>query len=167
MKPDAREGVNEEAEAMSEGEHLEQKLYEAMFLIDAAKGGAELPASVRHISGLLERHDAQIERVEKWAERKLAYKIKGVERGIYVLVYFRADPVRIAELRQAIVLSEEILRVLILKAKQIPEPTGELYTPQGSLVVEKPEPEEQPAGGSEAEEAPAVSVEAESAGEEQ
>jgi len=114
---------------------LQQKLYEAMFLIDAAKG-RDLPALVEHISELLLRQEAQIEQMEKWGERKLAYSIKGVERGIYVLVFFRCDPARIAELRRLIGLSEQILRVLILEGTTVPEPTGEVLTPHGSAAPE-------------------------------
>ena len=114
---------------------MQQKLYEAMFLTDAAKG-RELSGLVQHISDLLLRQEAQIEQMEKWGERKLAYGIKGVERGLYVLVFFRSDPARIAELRRLVRLSEEILRVLILQVTKVPEPTGELLTPQGSAVPE-------------------------------
>lgn len=126
------------------GWNLSQKLYEVMFLLDAAKGGADLPAAIQHVSGLLERHEAAIERIEKWGERKLSYSIQHIERGIYLLIYARIDPTRIAELRRDIALSEDILRVLLLEATAIPEPTGDVYTPSGEVVappaVEEPAP---------------------------
>jgi len=128
---------------MPEGSGLKQKLYEAMFLIDAAKGGSGLPALIRHIVELLEQHEAQTEQIEKWGDRKLAYDIRGVERGIYVLVFFRADPSRIAGLRRAINLSEDILRILILQADKVVQPVGELLSRQGEPVAAKPAP---PAG---------------------
>ena len=117
---------------------MEANLYEAMFLVDSAKGGSQFPAVVRHISGLLERHEGEIERIERWAERKLAYPIKQVEKGIYVLVYFRLSPERVAELRRALTLSEEILRVLILRADGVGEPQGELWDAEGRHL--EPEP---------------------------
>ena len=60
-------------------------LYEAMFLVDSARGGSQFSAVVQHISELIERHEGKVERIERWAERKLAYPIKHVEKGIYVL----------------------------------------------------------------------------------
>lgn len=139
---------------------MEPRLYEAMFIIDAAKGGSGFPAVIQHISGLLQRYGATVERIEKWAESRLVYKIRQVERGIYVLVYFRAEPGRIGEMRNAINLSEDILRVLILKADRMPEPKGQVYTPEGEPVaVQAPAPQAavpQPA----AEPAPAVQAEA-------
>ena len=130
---------------------LEKRLYEAMFIVDAAKGGAELPAAIQHIAGLLQRHGGDIERLEKWDERKLVYTIRQVERGIYVLAYFRAEPDKIAELRRDIRLSEEILRVLILLADQVAEPKGELFTPQGEPAAVASD--EEPAVAAEAEDA--------------
>lgn len=146
---------------------MDARLYEGMFLIDAAKGGADLPAAVRNIVGLLERHGAQPERIEKWAENKLAYTIKQVDRGIYVLVYFRADPARIAEMRSDIALSEDILRVLILRAEGLSEARGQLYTNGGELIEPPPaEPEPTPEGETPEQapaEAPAEAPEAEAA----
>ena len=124
------------------GENLSQKLYEVMFLLDAAKGGADFPAAIQHVSGLLDRQEAVIERIEKWGERKLSYSIGQVERGIYLLIYARIDPARIAELRRDISLSEDVVRVLILEAAAIPEPTGDVYTPSGEIVVVTPPAEE-------------------------
>ena len=135
---------------------MSQKLYEVMFLLDAAKGGADLPVTIQHVSSLLERHEAAIERIEKWAERKLAYNIGHVERGIYLLIYARIDPQRIAELRRDISLSEDILRVLVLEATAIPEAIGEVYSPSGEPVPVTP-PAEEPAPAADAE--PAADVE--------
>ena len=130
--------MEETSEDIPEEEDLKEKLYEAMFLIDAAKGGAGFPALVRYMVELLERHEAHIEQIEKWAERKLAYEVRGVERGIYVLVFFRLEPSRIAELRGVINLSEEVLRVLILEAQRVAQPTGELLTRGGEPVSGQP-----------------------------
>jgi small subunit ribosomal protein S6 len=131
---------------------LESRLYEGMFLVDAAKGGEDFPAIIQHITGLLGRNGAEPERIEKWAESRLAYKIRLVERGIYVLIYFRGDPERIDALRRDVTLSEEILRLLILRAEAMPGPRGPLFTPDGEAVPVEEEP-------APAEEAPAPDAE--------
>jgi len=123
---------------------LGPRLYEGMFLVDAAKGGAGLADVVKHIVGLLGRHGGTPERIEKWAEAKLAYKIRQIDRGIYILVYFNGDPTKIDELRHDIQLSEEILRVLVLRAEKMAEPRGQLLTPEGDAApmaaTSEPEP---------------------------
>ena len=120
---------------------MDRNLYEAMFVVDSAKGGSQFPDVIRHIAGLLNSHEADIDRIEKWDDRKLAYPIKGVEKGIYVLTYFTAPPNRIAELRQEIGMSEEVLRVLILKDPVKSEVVGELYDEEGSEIAPAPSAE--------------------------
>jgi len=119
---------------------MDKNLYEAMFIIGAGKGGSEFPDAIQHIVGLLTRHDAEIERIERWDERKFSFPIKRAKRGIYVLVYFRADGEVIAEMRRLIGLSEQILRVLILRADKIVDPRGALYNAEGEQTAEAPRP---------------------------
>ena len=118
---------------------MSANLYEAMFLVDSARSGT-FPSVVRHIAALLRRHQAEIERIEKWAEQKLVYPIRGVERGIYVLVFLRLEPDGVAELRRDINMSEEIMRVLIVKDPLVSAVKGELYDEEGRLS-EQPEAE--------------------------
>jgi len=120
---------------------LDRNLYEAMFVVDSAKGGSQFPDVIRHIAGLLNSQEADIDRIEKWDERKLAHPIKGVEKGIYVLTYFTAPPSRIKDLREEIGMSEEVLRVLILKDPVKSEVVGELYDEEGNEVAPAPSEE--------------------------
>ena len=50
-----------------------------------------------------------------WEERRLAYPIKGHRKGTYWLTYFRVDSSRLTELNRECILSESILRSLVLK----------------------------------------------------
>lgn len=151
------------------GNALPVNSYEAMFVVDSAKGGSEFAEAVRHISGHLSRHNCQIERIEKWEERKLAFPIKHVKRGIYVLVYFNVDGAAIAELRRDIALSEDILRVLILRAEGQTPVKGELYSPEGELLAQPARtevPAEVGTAGGDAPKAPAPAAPAADAPEE-
>jgi small subunit ribosomal protein S6 len=130
---------------------LSVNLYEAMFVVDAARGASAVPDIIRHIAGLLTRHDAQIDRMELWEERKLAYPIQKAKRGMYFLVYFRADAEAIAEIRGSVRLSEQILRLLILRTDEPQPPKGQLYTPEGEPLATPaaPKPEGAPVAAAE------------------
>lgn len=142
---------------------MPDNLYEAMFVVDAAKGGSAFPDTIRHIAGLLTRNGADIQRMERWEERKLAYPIRRVKRGIYILVYFAADGSAIDEIRRAADLSEEVLRVLILRAEQVSPVKGQLYSIEGEEVEAPAEAPvaEAPAAGAETPAADAEKSEAE------
>lgn len=92
--------------------------YEAMFLFDPTFGSA-FENCEREIQRLLDRAEAEIVFCRTWDERRLAYKIKGRKRGIYVLVYFKANADRITPLERDIQIAENVLRVLILRADHV------------------------------------------------
>lgn len=89
--------------------------YEAMFLFDPTFG-ASWENCENEIGRLMERAEAEVLFCRLWDERRLAYRIRGRKRGVYVLVYFKADPSRIAAFERDAQLSENVLRVLLLRA---------------------------------------------------
>lgn len=92
--------------------------YEAMFLFDPTFGSSmeDCEAEIRR---LMERAEGEIIVSGKWDERRLAYKVKGRKRGVYILVYFKAPTTKIPQLERDVQLSENILRVLIVRAEGI------------------------------------------------
>lgn len=89
--------------------------YEAMFVFDPTFGGA-FEKCEAEIGRLMERAGGEIIICRKWDERRLAYRINGRKRGVYVLVYFKAAADKIVSLEHDAKLSEHILRLLVLRA---------------------------------------------------
>jgi small subunit ribosomal protein S6 len=87
-----------------------------MFLVDSAEA-QNWDSVITIIKTVLERAEAEIVSIKKWDDRKLAYGIKGKNRGTYILCYFRADGDRIREIERDVHLSERIMRVLILSTE--------------------------------------------------
>ena len=90
--------------------------YEAMFLFDPTFAGSfeNCEAEIKRI--VVDRAEGEIVFLRKWEERRLAYKLKGRKRGVYVLVYFKAPASKITGVERDALLSENILRVLVLRA---------------------------------------------------
>jgi len=94
-------------------------LYEAMFLFPQT-ATADLGGALAHVESILGRSDAEIVSLCKWDERRLAYDIKGNKRGLYFLVYFKADRSKIAGIERDCNLSEQLLRTMVVRADHIP-----------------------------------------------
>lgn len=92
--------------------------YEGMFLFDPTFG-ASFENCETEVRRLAERAGAELIFCRKWDERRLAYRIKGRKRGVYVLTYFKASPNKIGGLERDAKLSENILRVLIVRAEGV------------------------------------------------
>lgn len=92
--------------------------YEGMFVFDPTFGSS-FDNCEREIQRLLERAEGEILVCRKWDDRRLAYRIDGHKRGVYVLVYFRAPPSKIRPLERDAQLSEPLLRLLVLQAEGV------------------------------------------------
>ena len=152
---------------------MTERLYEGLFLVDASvasQNWAELEALM---TGIVTNHGGSIEYSEKWPEQRLAYEINGTKRGVYFLVYFRADSQSIVGMRNDAQLNEKIMRCLFvqetfleeeMKRRQEvaerraaePEPAAEAPAVQETAA-------EEPAAAAPAEEAAADSGESEAA----
>ena len=109
--------------------------YEGMFLLDAGQPNTE--AALEPVRTVLERSQAEILSLKTWDERRLAYEIEGRKRGLYVLGYFKLDADKVVELERDCLLSEKILRSLVLRKETVTEsdltaPTPAETAPAGS-----------------------------------
>ena len=95
-----------------------KRLYEGMFLVDSALATADWEGTLAFVENILKRADAEVVVIRKWGERKLAYDIEHKSRGTYILAYFKADGRRIAGIEKDVLLSEKIMRVLILGRRE-------------------------------------------------
>ena len=96
------------------------RLYEAMFLFDPTFA-TDFGNVDREVGRILERAGAELVSCRKWDERRLAYEVEGRKRGTYVLTYFRGEPSRIGSIERDVQLSEDVLRVLVLRADDVPQ----------------------------------------------
>jgi len=101
-------------------ETVAKRLYEGMFLVDSAQAAADWEGTLSVIDNILKRADAEVVSMQKWQERKLAYEIDHKTRGTYILCYFNASGERIAGIEKDVLLSEKVMRVLILGTEKRP-----------------------------------------------
>ena len=101
-------------------ETVAKRLYEGMFLVDSAQAAADWDGTLSVISNILQRAEAEVVSMRKWQERKLAYEIDHKTRGTYILCYFKAEGARIAGIEKDVLLSEKVMRVLVLGTEKRP-----------------------------------------------
>ncbi|RME04485.1 MAG: 30S ribosomal protein S6 [Planctomycetota bacterium] len=97
------------------------RLYEGFFLIDSNEASRNLDAIYQNIEEILKKYGAEIVRSGKWADRKLAYEIKGIKRGTYLLFYFCLDPQKLEEVRREFRIYEKVVRVMFLREERTKE----------------------------------------------
>ena len=103
--------------------------YEAMFLFPPS-GTMELQACMDLAKQFVERHGGQIMVLKKWDERKLTYEIGGQKRGLFIICFFRAEGDAVAKIERDVKLSEQVLRILLLRADHVNETEMAAVEPQ-------------------------------------
>lgn len=88
--------------------------YEVMFIAKPLEE-TEVDPIVTFVSDLLTKNGCNIEKVDRWGKRHLAYPVKKQADGYYVLIDFEAEPATIKEIDRVMKIRDEILKHLIVK----------------------------------------------------
>ena len=88
--------------------------YEGMFILKPDMNSDDLKKAEASIEEAITKHKGRVERLDKWARRRLAFSIKKYLEGEYYLCVFEADPAAIPSLKEAYRLNDNVLRVLIV-----------------------------------------------------
>lgn len=91
------------------------KHYEVLFILKPTLTEEELKAQVDFVKEVITKNGGEVASVIEMGARKLAYKIKKYERGVYYVIYFTAPTELIAELTRNIRYNENIIRFLTVK----------------------------------------------------
>ena len=131
--------------------------YEVMYVIDTALEEQARTDLINRFSGLVELNGGQVDRVDEWGKRRLAYAINYKTEGYYVLMYIAAPAELPHELERNFQINENVLRYMVIRYEGALPPKREPlkpYTPHTEAAPAEA-PAEAPAAPAEEAEAPA------------
>ena len=89
--------------------------YEVMYVIDAALEDGARVELINRFSELVKKNGGEIDRVDEWGKRRLAYAINYKTEGYYVLMYIKAPSDLPRELERNMQISDSVLRYLVVR----------------------------------------------------
>ena len=89
--------------------------YEVMYVIDAALEDSARVELINRFSELVKKNGGEIDRVDEWGKRRLAYAINYKTEGYYVLMYVKAPSEMPKELERNFQINDKILRSLVIR----------------------------------------------------
>ena len=98
--------------------------YELLYIIPAKYSEKELQPVINQVIPLIKKAGGEILRDDNLGRKKLAYPIKHVHQGYYILVEFDLKPNQLKGLNKDLKLMPEVLRHLIVKTK--PKPISQI-----------------------------------------
>ncbi len=84
--------------------------YETIFVIDSLLKSEEIDNIINKYERFISANGGQIEAIERWGKKRLAYEIKKRQYGYYVLIRFDGLPTMIKPLEREYRLNESLLR---------------------------------------------------------
>ncbi len=88
--------------------------YELLYIVHPRKAADEVPSVIEWVSGLVQQGGGEPLSVDDWGRRRLAYPIAHEFEATYVLATFRLPPESTASLESQLVISEDIMRHLLI-----------------------------------------------------
>ncbi len=88
--------------------------YEAAMIFSVANGDDSVNALKEKFAELIAKH-GNVENVDDWGKRRLAYLINDEAEGYYVFTTFTSEPSFPAELERVAGITDGVLRAMVIK----------------------------------------------------
>jgi small subunit ribosomal protein S6 len=113
-----------------------------LLILPAEADEALVGTATDRVQKVVAKHAGQVQGVDRWGRRRLAYEIDRRTEGYYVLVTFEAEPAAQAELDRTLNLADEVLRY---KTTVLPRRSAKgRNREEASKDEAAPRPDEQP-----------------------
>lgn len=89
--------------------------YETIFIVKPSLNDDEVEKAVEKIKAVIQKNGGELQKVENWGKKKLAYEVRKEKRGTYVLLNFKGPGPLVLQLEQHYRLDESIIKFITLK----------------------------------------------------
>jgi small subunit ribosomal protein S6 len=94
-----------------------KRQYELTVVVRLENNEEVMAAKLDEIQGWVQADGyGEIEKVDRWGRRKLAYEVDGQREGYYTLFHVLIDPKGVGELERNLQLDPSVLRYLMIRA---------------------------------------------------
>ncbi|MEJ6018545.1 30S ribosomal protein S6 [Corynebacterium sp. H113] len=89
--------------------------YEVMIILDPSLDERTVGPSLEKYLDVVRKENGQVEKVDIWGKRHLAYPIEKKEEGIYAVLNLKCESATVLELDRRLNLNDSILRTKVLR----------------------------------------------------
>jgi len=91
------------------------RTYEVMVILDPSLDERTVAPSLDTYLNVVRQDGGQVESVDVWGKRRLAYEIDKNAEGIYAVIDLKAEPATVKELDRQLSLNESVLRTKVVR----------------------------------------------------
>ena len=91
------------------------KAYELLFFVDPSSNEEVRAGIMKRVEVAITENGGQVDSVDDWGKRKLAFEIDKLNEGDYTLINFHANPTQIAELDRILRINDAVKRHMVVR----------------------------------------------------
>ena len=92
--------------------------YELLYILKPTVEEEARAALIARFADIVKNDNGEVENIDEWGMRKLAYAIDYISEGYYVLMNFKAKADLPVELERNLKISEDVMRFMVVKKEQ-------------------------------------------------
>lgn len=92
--------------------------YETVVILDPTLPADELEGQVNGIQDVITKTDGDIQNIDRWGRKRLAYEINKFNDGYYFVVYYNGLPQTILELDRVLKINDKVIRHMTIKNEE-------------------------------------------------
>ena len=93
----------------------DRRRYEVMFIVDPRLEDAAITQALERYLGVVRERGGEIAKLDHWGRRKLAYEMRHLHEGYYIVAQLDAEPQAMDELDRVLRLADELVRHKIVR----------------------------------------------------
>src|SRR5437870_1087747 len=95
--------------------------YEILYIVRPELDEEQVQGAVATVNKLIESVGGAVQKTDVWGRRRLAYEVRHLREGQYVLTDFQVDPGRVPEMESTLKISDTVFRHLITRKPEVTE----------------------------------------------
>lgn len=116
--------------------------YELMYIVRPDVDEDGLRAAIDSVKAIIEGQSGEIHKTTNWGKRRLAYEVKHLRDGHYVIVEMKLDGAKVAEVERALRIHDQVFRHLLVILEEPSADTGEGEAVDGEAAAIIPPPDD-------------------------
>ncbi|MHB0912176.1 MAG: 30S ribosomal protein S6 [Armatimonadota bacterium] len=89
--------------------------YEALYIVHPELTDEQVESIMEKYKQVVVSQGGEVEEVNRWEKRRLAYDVNGQGEGIYVLMTFKAESDAASELDRLLKIGDDVMRHIIVR----------------------------------------------------
>lgn len=116
--------------------------YETIFIINPDLSEEDSKGVIEKVGGLIEDLQGEVLKIEEWGKKRLAYEVKKMSKGLFVILHFTGTIQVLSELERNLRLMDAVLKYQTVRLDEKAEKLSKLLsTEKTSETAEKPDSE--------------------------